>query len=125
MHGEPHARMTVLADIVHHEDLPRLRQLHEAVVSTRQKVAGCTDPDATNFNPVANVRATCRSPTQSAYTARLKFMPASRDYSCMGSMVGGSVVQVDMLLRGQSCGDRLASFGAGANACRGSPPLPT
>ncbi len=44
------------AEIVHHEDLPRLRQLHDTIVSTRQQVAGCTDPDATNFNPVANVR---------------------------------------------------------------------
>ena len=47
------------AEIVHHEDLPRLRQLHDTIVSTRQQVAGCTDPDATNFNPVANVRLFC------------------------------------------------------------------
>ena len=48
---------TPRAEIVHHEDLPRLRQLHDTIVSTRQQVAGCTDPDATNFNPVANVRS--------------------------------------------------------------------
>ena len=39
------------AEIVHHEDLPRLRQLHDTIVSTRQQVAGCTDPDATKFQP--------------------------------------------------------------------------
>jgi len=47
-------------DITHHEDLPRLRRLHDAIVSTRQQVAGCTDPDATNFNPQANLEdGTC------------------------------------------------------------------
>ncbi len=44
-----------LAEITHHNEVAKLRKLHQAVKATRQKVAGCTDATATNYDASAVV----------------------------------------------------------------------
>ncbi len=39
--------------IVHHEDSGRVRKLYETLKTARQQIEGCTDPNATNYQPGA------------------------------------------------------------------------
>ncbi|KAK9807534.1 hypothetical protein WJX72_001898 [[Myrmecia] bisecta] len=39
--------------ITHHDEVGRLRELYQAVKEAREKLTGCTDPSASNFNPSA------------------------------------------------------------------------
>lgn len=39
--------------ISHHEEIDRLRQLRDVVKSARKSLEGCTDPDASNYDPAA------------------------------------------------------------------------
>lgn len=43
------------AEIAHHNEVAKLRRLHDVVKQTRQQVAGCMDPEAKNYNPDAAV----------------------------------------------------------------------
>lgn len=43
------------AEVAHHNEVAKLRRLHDVVKQTRQQVAGCMDPEAKNYNPDAAV----------------------------------------------------------------------
>lgn len=49
-------RPLCISEVTHHEELSKLRRLHDTLIVTRQQVAGCTDVDATNYDPQASVR---------------------------------------------------------------------
>ena len=49
-------RLQCFLEVSRNEELSKLRRLHDTLVSTRQQVAGCTDPDASNFDINASVR---------------------------------------------------------------------
>ena len=56
MIASPHMRLRPLtAEIAHHNEVAKLRKLHRVVKSTRQQLAGCIDPSASNYNPDAVV----------------------------------------------------------------------
>jgi hypothetical protein len=83
-------------EITHHNEVAKLRKLHQAVKATRQKVAGCTDASATNYDPNADVDdGTCEfvitDPDGKEYTGTLG------DYisGALGSVFGSNFSNSD------------------------------
>lgn len=67
-----------IAAITHHNEVAKLRKLHQAVKATRQKVAGCTDATATNYDANAVVDdGTCE------YIISVSALRICRDSVCL------------------------------------------
>lgn len=88
----PWAGSSFSGKVSHHEgDVPRLRRLYKAVQQTREQLAGCMDPNASNYDPNAVTDSgTCTYLYQDPETGE-KTQGNLRDFitSTVGSLFGG------------------------------------
>lgn len=84
-------------EIAHHNEVAKLRRLHDVVVSTRQQIAGCMDPDAKNFNPDAGVDdGTCEFVFSDTNGKEFKGTIGSYITSALQSVMSGQLTNSDV-----------------------------